>query len=286
MPEAAHLIKPTYRRTFNPEPFPVPSFLALDIGNSAVKGGLFTGEKLDRVFHVEINLGDPSGEAASDTWMRALRPHLQGTTVNGVGMASVVPEAVPVAQNVLRALTDSDVVIVDAEMALPFDLAYDTPKTLGADRLAAAAAAWLRYRQGANDGTDAAGRSVIAIDAGTAVTYEVIDASGVYRGGAIAAGPVLIQRTLRSGTAQLPTVPLVFPTSPIGTSTRDAMQSGIMWGFIDSVQGMTNRLSALLADDPVIVLTGGWSPVLAEHLDPVDHVAPHLVLEGVHALIQ
>jgi len=264
----------------------VPSFLALDVGNSAVKGGLFTGDKLDRVFNLEINRNDSSGKAASDTWMRALRPHLQDTTVDGVGMASVVPDAVPIAQNVVRALTGADMVIVDAEMALPFDLAYDTPKTLGADRLAAAAAAWVRYGRGANDGTDAVRRSVIAIDAGTALTYEVIDASGVYRGGAIAAGPVLVQRTLRSGTAQLPTVPLVFPTSPIGTSTRDAMQSGIMWGFIDSVQGMTNRLSALLADDPIILLTGGWSPVLAEHLDHVDHVAPHLVLEGVRALVR
>jgi type III pantothenate kinase len=269
---------------FNLEP--LPSFLALDIGNSAVKGGLFTGDHLDRVFHVEMSLDDPSGEAAGGTWTCALRPHLRDTTVDAVGIASVVPEAVPIAQNVVRDLTGADVAIVDAEMPLPFELAYDTPQTLGADRLAAAAAAWLRYGGGANGSTDATRRSVIAVDAGTAVTYEVIDAGGVYRGGAIAAGPVLTQRTLRSGTAQLPTVPLVFPTSPIGTSTRDAMQSGIMWGFVDSVQGMTNRLSALLPDEPVILLTGGWSPVLAEHLDHVDHVAPHLVLEGVRALVQ
>lgn len=270
------------------------TFLSLDVGNSAVKGGVFTDGVLDRVFHVEVSLNDPGGEAASDTWMRALRPHLRDTPVDAVGMASVVPEVVPVACQAVHDLTGAEVEVVDAEMPLPFDLAYATPHTLGADRLAAAAAAWLLYGAKGEMQTSSpsapspdkpSGRSVIAVDAGTAVTYEVIDASGTYRGGAIAAGPVLIQRTLRSGTAQLPTVPLVFPESPIGTSTRDAMQSGIMWSFVDSVRGMTKRLCDTLPDEPILLLTGGWSPVLAEHLDHVDHVAPHLVLEGVRVLV-
>lgn len=289
---------------FSLSPKPVSTFLSLDVGNSAVKGGVFTDGVLERVFHVEVSLNDPGGEAAGDTWTRALRPHLRDTRVDAVGMASVVPEVVPVACQAVRDLTGSEVQVVDAEMPLPFNLAYETPQTLGADRLAAAAAAWRLYgvreppqttpsgassanasSAGAPSADAPADRSVIAVDAGTAVTYEVIDASGTYRGGAIAAGPVLIQRTLRSGTAQLPTVPLVFPESPIGTSTRDAMQSGIMWSFVDSVRGMTKRLRAVLPDEPILLLTGGWSSVLAEHLEHVDVVAPHLVLEGVRVLV-
>jgi type III pantothenate kinase len=257
-----------------------PAFLALDVGNSAVKGGLFVDGALSHIFHVEVNLSEPSGEAAGDAWIRALAPHIDGAAIRRVGLASVVPEAVPVAEEAVQRLTGAEVVTVDAGMSLPFELAYDTPHTLGADRLAAAAAAWVRYAGSPDDR-----RSVIAIDAGTAVTYEVIDRTGVYRGGAIAGGPVLMQRALRSGTAQLPTVPLVFPDGVIGTSTRDAMQSGIMWGFIDSVRGMTGRLRDLLPDDPVVLVTGGWSSLLADHLDPVDHVVPHLVLDGVRVLV-
>jgi len=260
---------------------PEAAFLALDVGNSAVKGGLFVGDELARIFHVEVNLSEPSSEAAGDAWIRALRPHLADADISDIGLASVVPEAIPVAEQAVRTLTGADVVTVDADMPLPFEMAYDTPQTLGADRLAAAAAAWVRHRGPASER-----RSVVAVDAGTAVTYDVVDAGGTYRGGAIAAGPVLMQRALRSGTAQLPTVPLVFPDQVIGRSTRDAMQSGIMWGFVDGVRGMLDRLASTLDDPPVVLLTGGWSPILADHLDGVDDIVPHLVLDGVRILVQ
>lgn len=255
-------------------------FLALDIGNSAVKGGIFQDGTIERIFHVDVAVAEPNSEAAVGTWTRALREHVSDVEVDRVGVASVVPEVAPIAESALRELTGAEVGTVDTDADLPFRLAYETPQTLGADRLAAAAAAWMLH--GCSGDTN---RSVVAIDAGTAVTYEVVDRSGVYRGGAIAAGPVLMQRALRTGTAQLPTVPLVFPDEVVGRSTREAMQSGVMWGFVDSVRGMLTRIDATLDDDPVVIVTGGWSEVLAHHLDDVDHVIPHLVLEGVRLLV-
>jgi type III pantothenate kinase len=255
-------------------------FLALDIGNSAVKGGIFRDGTIERIFHVDVAVAEPSSEAA--VWTRALREHVSDVAVDRVGVASVVPEAAPVAEAALRELTGAEVGTVDTEADLPFRLAYETPQTLGADRLAAAAAAWVLHGRNGEAGTD---RSVVAIDAGTAVTYEVVSRDGVYRGGAIAAGPVLMQRALRTGTAQLPTVPLVFPGDVVGRSTREAMQSGVMWGFVDSVRGMIGRIHTTLDDDPAVIVTGGWGEVLAHHLDDVDHVIPHLVLEGVRLLV-
>ena len=257
-------------------------FLALDIGNSAVKGGIFRDGTIEHIFHVDVVVTEPSSEAAVGTWTRALREHVSDVSVDRVGVASVVPEVAPVAEAALHDLTGAEVGTVDTDADLPFRLAYETPQTLGADRLAAAAAAWVLHgRNGAAD----TGRSVVAIDAGTAVTYEVVERDGVYRGGAIAAGPVLMQRALRTGTAQLPTVPLVFPGDVVGRSTREAMQSGVMWGFVDSVRGMIDRIDATLDDDPAVIVTGGWSEVLSHHLNDVDHVIPHLVLEGVRLLV-
>jgi type III pantothenate kinase len=162
-------------------------------------------------------------------------------------------------------------------MPLPFNLGYDTPDTLGVDRLAAAAAGWVHYGQ-------ADSRSVLVIDAGTAVNYEVIHREGRYEGGAIGAGPVLLQQALRTGTAQLPDVPLTLPTdTAVGRSTQTALQSGIMWGLVDSVRGMCDRLAPSLPDAPRRVLTGGWGALLAEHLDDTHH-APHLILHGVRLL--
>lgn len=252
--------------------------LCLDIGNSAVKGALFDGEALDRVVQVDVA---PSGatEEGADRWRHALHGALDGASLTRAGIVSVVPNAVPPAVAALQMLTETAVTVVRTDMALPFTLDYDTPQTLGTDRLAAAAAAWARY------GAPAA-RSVIAVDAGTAVNYEVIDRHGVYRGGAISAGPALVQQALRRGTAQLPTVPLTMPKSPLGTSTRTAMQSGILHGFVDGVRGMIDRLADALDDTPLLVLTGGWRSVLADQIDAVHHIVPHLVLDGVRVLLE
>jgi type III pantothenate kinase len=125
---------------------------------------------------------------------------------------------------------------------------------------------------------------VIVVDAGTAVTCEVVHRDGVYQGGTIAAGPALARQALQSGTAQLPAVPLDLPDDPVGRSTQTALQSGIMWSLVDGVQGMTDRLASTLPDAPQIVVTGGWGDLLARHLDTSSH-APHLVLHGIRILV-
>ena len=250
--------------------------LALDIGNSAVKGGLFDDDTLVEVFSVEPTPA-LSGAEASAAWADALAPHLDGHAVDRIGLVSVVPAATTSVTEALSTLTEAPTTLLRTDMDLPFTLAYETPDTLGVDRLAAAAAGWMQYGRPNS-------RSVLVVDTGTAVTYEVIHRDGVYEGGAIGAGPALMRNALQAGTAQLPDVPLTLPTDPVGRSTTSALQSGIMWSLVDSVRGMTDRLAAKLPDAPRLVLTGGWSALLAEHLDRVDVHAPHLVLEGARLL--
>ena len=256
-------------------------FLALDVGNSAVKGVLFEGATPARVFSVSVDADTPDADTPdADTpaaWKEALAPHLGSARVDEVGMASVVPARADALTAALGARTDAPVTRVGPDLALPFDLAYETPETLGADRLAAAAAGWGQFGAPAS-------RSVLVVDAGTAVTCEVVHREGGYQGGTIAAGPALTRRALRAGTAQLPDAPLTLPDDPVGRSTQTALQSGIMWGLVDGVRGMADRLAATLPDTPVVVLTGGWGALLADPLDP-DHHCPHLVLEGVRRLV-
>jgi type III pantothenate kinase len=272
--------------------------VTLDIGNTSIKGGVFDGPDIDRVFGLDVGAPHRNVETGADAWIRALREVAVGGPVTRAGLASVVPEATPAAREGLEALTGTRATVISPRMPLPFRLDYDTPGTLGADRLAAAAAAWVRFGRSAAsppDGGSApsgppsprvAPRSVLTVDAGTAVTYEVVHRDGVYLGGAIGAGPALMQRGLRGGTAQLPAVPLALPTDPVGRSTRSSLQSGVLWGFIDAVRGMIDRLAETCPDDPVVVLTGGWNEVLADHLDTIDHVVPHLVLDGVRVLME
>lgn len=253
-------------------------WLALDIGNSAVKGGLFSDKTLQRTFRLHI----PQKTSAS-AWCEALRPELEGHTIKRTGVTSVVPEALQALQDALPSFSEASLEIIHPALRLPFQLAYETPETLGTDRLAAAAAGWILY--GAPS-AEKATRSVVVIDAGTALTYEVISGEGVYYGGAIGPGPRLLRQALQQGTAQLPGVSLELPTRPIGRSTSEALQSGIMHGFLDGARGMIERLSQALQEKPFVVATGGWGAFLHQHLEAVSHVEPHLVLQGICLLLE
>ena len=129
-------------------------------------------------------------------------------------------------------------------------------------------------------------RSVVALDAGTAVTYDVVDRTGVFLGGAIGPGPQLLREALAHGTAQLPPVPLEEPDTAIARTTQEAIQAGIMYAFIDSVGGILDRIRESLDDYPFVVATGGWSPFLKSTYIDIDRVDPHLVLCGIGVLMR
>ena len=243
-------------------------FLALDIGNSAVKAGLHDGARWTRVERFPT---DAPGDA-----LRIFA----AATVSAAGLASVVPDRTEAWRAAVRTALGVEAHLVRAATALPFRLAYETPETLGADRLAAAAAAWLRFGRDA----DGAARPVLALDAGTAVTTDVVTADGVYIGGAIAPGAPLLHDALAERTAQLPSVAWPETLAPIGSSTEAAIAAGLGVLFLDGVGGLLERTAEALGADPFVIATGGWGSWLAERLDAVALVEPHLVLDGVRLL--
>lgn len=244
-------------------------WLTIDVGNSAAKLGFFDGSKLLHTFHLAL---------AQTAWSQVLLNHLEGYAIERVGMASVVPHHAHAITNVLDQHGSISIEYVAPTLTLPFQLAYQTPQTLGMDRLAAAVAAWLHYGTLEN-------RPVVALDAGTAVTYEVVSKSGSYLGGPIAPGPELLRQSLHTGTAQLPIVPLQLPEALIGRSTQEALQSGIMYGFLASVEGMLMHIDHILNESAIVVATGGWASLLKAQVPRVDVVEPHLVLYGIRELM-
>lgn len=253
---------------------PAPLLLTLDIGNTAIKGGLFDGSALARTFRMATD-----ATASVPAYRHALRHHLDGAEIERVGLVSVVPAVAPLLVEAAQAETMRLPLVVSHRLALPFDMGYETPDTLGTDRIAAAAGAWTLYRGAAPD------RPLVIVDAGTAVTLEVVSADGVFLGGTIGAGPDLVRRALARGTAQLPEVEARLPRRAIGRSTKEALQAGLMWPFLDGVRSLLARAADELGAEPLVIATGGWGALLAEHTEAVDHVAPDLVLHGVRALL-
>lgn len=242
-------------------------FLALDAGNSSVKAAVWDGAGWSETLRLSY--------AEPDVWTERLAEIApRGTPA---GLASVVPAFTEALSGAVLVAVGASPVRVSARLVLPFAMAYATPETLGADRIAAAAAAW---RLGG-------GCPVIALDAGTAVTLDVVDVRNgapVYLGGAIAPGPDLLATSLARGTGALPHIPFGDPTLAIGDSTAEAIRTGVAGLFAGGVARLLQETRAALSAPPFVVATGGVAGWLVARGLRVDAVVPHLVLDGVRLL--
>jgi type III pantothenate kinase len=239
-----------------------PRIATADLGNSRLKVLVWDGERVAHRSSAPTNDLTELGQAEPDR------------TVGAVVVASVVPHRTDEAARLLEARFPSAAVrVVTTADATPLEVAYRTPLTLGTDRIAAALGGVLRF-------PDAP--VVVVIDAGTAVTFEVV-VGRRYLGGTIAPGPDLQMRALASGTAQLPRVAFHDAPPTIGRETAEALAAGVWWGFVGGVEGTLARIRRELGAPPRVLLTGGWAERLSAHIGH-DALAPDLVHEGLRAL--
>ncbi|MBC8367477.1 type III pantothenate kinase [bacterium] len=212
--------------------------LCLDRGNSGLKGLLYDGNCV---------VARPKFD---ENWRRALaRMPLDKIDV---ALCSVAPSR----DKELRAFFSEkgvDVWTLRGDSEVPFPVDIRGRETLGADRLANMAFAYLNRRYPA-----------IVVDAGSAVTLDLMDAEGRYRGGLIIPGPRLWLQGLAEGGELLPAVDLVPDIPLLGLETREALAAGAVWGLREAVQGLIVRLGALIEEPVSVILTGGAAPLLAE----------------------
>ncbi|HIF06793.1 MAG TPA: type III pantothenate kinase [Gemmatimonadetes bacterium] len=162
-------------------------------------------------------------------------------------------------------------IVVNASSALPIRLDVEEPLTVGADRIVNTLAAKVMY-----------GRDTIAVDLGTATTFDCITADGVFVGGVIAQGLQSGLEWLGKKTAKLPRVDLEPPASVIGRRTEACIQSGVFYSAVDAVDGIVRRIvEEWNREDVYVVATGGHATVVGPHAQTVDHIEPLLTLFGL-----
>jgi type III pantothenate kinase len=128
-------------------------------------------------------------------------------------------------------------------------------------------------------------KAAIVVDFGTATTLDCVTARGEYLGGAICPGLELAGEWLATHTAKLPRVTFQSaPTKAIGKTTKESLQSGLFWGYISLVEGLLHRLTQEMGGKPIIVATGGLSPLLGPHLKSVSNILPNLTLDGLRMI--
>ena len=251
--------------------------LAIDSGNTNIVFAIFTDE------------GDVAGEwrAATNSnrtadefgvWLGQLieRDEIKREDINAAIIATVVPANLIHLQTLCRKYFDCEPLVVgDPEIALGLEILIDNPKEVGADRLCNAVAAHANFSG-----------PIQIIDFGTATSFDVVDAAGNYCGGVIAPGINLALEALHMGAAQLPRVAIEKPKNVIGSSTVSAMQSGIFWGYVSMIEGMTIRIGDEVGGDITTVATGGLAAMFAEATDSIDHWENDLTLKGLLSIFR
>jgi type III pantothenate kinase len=249
--------------------------LAVDIGNSNVVFGVHDGERWAhhwRVRTVRDKMPDEYG-VLFKTFMRDA--NLNEGHFEQIAISSVVPPLTGRIAEMLESHTDVAPLIIGHRVDTGLTLAVDNPAEVGADIIANAASAYARFE-----------RACIAVDFGTASTFSAISDDAAFLGVAIAPGLNIAAAALTGGTAQLPQVDLTTPGggSVIGTNTVDAIQAGVMWGYVGLVEGLIDRLREELGADVPVIATGGLSRRIAPLTDRFAVVDPWLTLEGVRRI--
>jgi type III pantothenate kinase len=150
---------------------------------------------------------------------------------------------------------------------------YETPQEVGADRVADAVAAFEKY-----------GGPCIVVDLGTAITFDCISAKGEYVGGVIMPGIGIAAEALFQRTAKLPRVEIREPDRVIGTNTINSIQSGLFYGAVDAIDGMLDRLCAVLGKPTKVIATGGQAPLVAGASKYKPTLDSSLTLDGLRII--
>ncbi len=234
-------------------------YVLIDISNSFVKLAFSTTEHISK----------PRRIPTTRLTAAAIRRILRGRRIGAIIVSSVVPKK---NRAIRTAAAKTPVLFLNPKLDLGVGVDYPQPRSIGADRLANAAAVAQLY-----------GTPAIVVDFGTAVTFDVVSAKGDYVGGVIAPGLEVMTNYLYQRTALLPKLTLREPPRAIGKTTRDAMMSGAVFGYRGLVREIVARLAAenFPGAKPRIVATGGYASLIARKLPEIQAVHPNLTLEGL-----
>jgi type III pantothenate kinase len=249
--------------------------LAIDIGNTHTVIGIYDGEELKGHFRVASNHALTVDECGI-----LVKQLFQGyRKIKDVIICSVVPPLTPIYEEMSKKLFGVFPVVVNSDLCLGIKISYDDPRTVGADRIANAVAAYEIY-----------GGPIIVVDFGTATTFDVISESGEYLGGAIAPGIETSSLNLFQKASQLFKVSLEKPKKAIGRNTEESLRSGIIFGAVGQIDEIVKRIKKELSENSQsqkkvrVIATGGLADLIAKESKTIQEMNPTLTLEGLRRI--
>ena len=247
--------------------------LAIDVGNTNIVIGLYRNEVRLGSWRVRTN----EDVTADELWVVLKNlmfwQGLETKGIKGLIISCVVPSLKGALEELSVNFLGVAPLFVGPGIKTGMPIRYDNPREVGADRIVNAVAAYEKFKT-----------ELIAVDFGTATTFDHINAAGEYEGGAITPGVKIAAEALFHSASKLFRVELTAPPRVIAKDTASAIQSGIIFGYASLVDGILGRMFEELKAKPKVVATGGLAKVICAHTKFVDEVDDDLTMEGLRIL--
>ncbi|MCB0457134.1 MAG: type III pantothenate kinase [Flavobacteriaceae bacterium] len=236
--------------------------LIVDVGNSFIKLAVFDKDSL-----LERKVASPEDFKMLVTELTQIFSKLDRAIVSAVGSFSE--------SNLSFLKKQMNVHILTSNSKLPFINNYATPHTLGVDRMALVSAATKQFSN----------KNVLIIDAGSCITYDVLNCNNEYLGGAISPGISMRYKAMHTFTAKLPLLETTIPKNIIGTTTQSSMDVGVMQGILNEMEGFVSLYKTHFSDLTTI-LTGGDLHFLRDSIKNDIFALPNFLLEGLNHILE
>jgi type III pantothenate kinase len=249
------------------------NMISIDIGNTNITIGLYLK---DEEQFVKSLPGEATAELTgllTSAWemIPVVAKSSKESKRDGVIVASSVkPAWTEVVRGIVKHALGEELLLVNKDIPYPIELSINEPEGVGTDRVLAASAAYAVTEH-----------AVVVADFGTAVTIDLVDDRGVFCGGVIFPGFEMSSNALHNDTAQLPKVTVTRPQWPFGKNTVEAINAGLYYSAISTLQEIIRRYAEVLGTWPQTIITGSGAKVIKDDCEFVDNWVPNLVIKGI-----
>ncbi len=250
--------------------------IAVDVGNTNIVFGFFSGSQVKNVFRISTDSGRTSDEYKMILSEFIREEEIEKRDITDFIVSSVVPPLTPIFKTVSHKLIGKDAIIVSVNLDLGIIFEMEEPKLTGTDRICNVFEAHRIFPS--ND--------VVVVDFGTATTFSVITKDARFVGGPISIGILAAAAELYRKTSQLPRIELAKPISAIGKNTVEEMQSGIVIGLGGMIDRLIDEIENELGSSVRVVATGGISHVMENVSKRIEYFDKMLTIKGINGIYE
>ena len=246
--------------------------LTLDVGNTNMTGGVFKDDEIVATFRMTTKIPRTSDEYGMVLFNLLSQNQINPSEIEDAIICSVVPDVMHSLASAMIKYLNIKPIIVGPDIETGLRINLPNPRQVGADRIVDAVAAYELY-----------GGPVLVMDYGTATTYDLVNADGVFVGGITAPGIAISAKALWEDAAKLPKIEIAKPEHVIGNDTISSMQSGLVYGQIGQAEYLVRKVKEESGLENIkVVATGGLGRIISESTDAIDIYDANLTLKGIY----